>query len=254
MKKLSLVLLACAGTIIQSHAATNFAARVITYNPGSAFASGYTNPAAVLGEPSRVNPYEDATTPFNPAYGTAQILSIGEGGLLTVKFARPIYNTRQKPFGRDFLIFGNSGFIITNDYDPVTFDWLGVPATDGALFANNDGVTRVSVSRDGIHYFLLDTNEAPVVDGHFPTDGAGDFRQPVDPTASMDRLPGATLEAMRAIYNGSGGGTGYDISWARNRRGRKVRLPHIRFVRIEVVSGKAEVDGFSATVRHKSRD
>ncbi|HTD65013.1 MAG TPA: hypothetical protein VK846_00585, partial [Candidatus Limnocylindria bacterium] len=193
----------------------------------------------------------DATTPFNPPYGKEQILSIGEGGSLTVKFHRPIHNAAHKPFGRDFIIFGNSGFIVTNDFDPMTFDWIGTPATDGSLFGDNPGVTRVSVSRDGIHYFVLDTNQAPVVDKLFPTDGEGDFRTPVDPASSPDQLQGATLDNLRALYAGSAGGASYDLSWARNHRGRKVQL--IRFVRIEVLSGKAEIDGFTATIHKRQR-
>ena len=43
MKKLSLVLLAFAGSLISSNAATNYAAQVISYNPGVGFASGFTN-------------------------------------------------------------------------------------------------------------------------------------------------------------------------------------------------------------------
>lgn len=249
MKKISLVLLACAGLVFNSNAATNFAARVISYNPGANFAAGFTNTDAVLGEPSRVNPYEDATDPFDPPYGNQQILSVGEGGSVTVKFHRPVVNTLHKPFGLDFIIFGNSGFIITNDYDPMTFQWIGTPATDGSLFANNTGVTRVSVSRDGKHFFLLDTNQAPVVDGLFPTDGDGDFRLPVDPALTANNFQGATLDEIRVLYAGSGGGAGYDVGWARNRRGRKVYLSHIRFVRVEVLSGKAEIDAFVATVR-----
>lgn len=249
MKKISLLLLASASLVLTSGAATNFAARVVQYNPGLNYAPGFTNAPAALGEPSRLDPYASPIEPFNPPYGTNQIVSLGEGGSLTVKFDRPVYNAPRNPFGLDFIIYGNTGFIITNDFNPVTYEWIGTPATDGAMFAHNPGVTRVSVSADGVHFFLLDTNQAPVVDGLFPTEGSGDFAVPVNPALTADDLAGATHDDLLSVYQGSGGGTGYQISWARNRRGKPVHLPYIRFVRVEVLSGKAEIDGFSATAR-----
>jgi hypothetical protein len=250
MKKISIVLLACAGFVIHTHAATNFAARVIDYNPGIGFAAGYTNTEAVLSEPSRVNPF-GATDPFDPPYGKGQILSIGEGGSVTVQFDKPVHNGPHKPFNLDFIIFGNTGFIITNDFDLTTFDWIGTPATDGSLFGNNPDVTRVSVSKDGDHFYMLDAKSAPVVDGLFPTDGAGDFRTPVHPGLTAQDFAGATLDDLRSLYQGSGGGSGYDIDWADD--GKKSDLPWIRYVRVEVLSGRSEIDAFVAVERHKGR-
>ena len=249
MKKISIVLLAVAGIVINSPAATNYAARVISYDPGVGFAAGYTNTDAVLGEPSRVNPFGDTTDPFDPPYGKGQILSIGEGGWLTIEFDRPVHNAPHNPFGLDFIIFGNSGFIITNDFDLTTFNWIGTPATDGSLFANNTGVTRVSVSKNGTDFFVLDSQQAPIVDGLFPTDGSGDFRVPVNPQLTASDFAGTTLEDIRALYRSSGGGNGYDIDWANIHRGN-AELSWIRYVRVEVLSGKSEIDGFAAVERH----
>jgi hypothetical protein len=44
-----------------------------------------------------------------------------------------------------------------------------------------------------------------------------------------------------------------NIGFARNERGHRVRLPFIRFIRIEVLEGKAEIDAFSATARNLRR-
>ena len=229
-----------------------FADSVINYTPGAGAVPGFTNVSTVLGEPSRVNPFGEATDPFDPPYGRDQILSVGAGGSLTVKFSSPVQNHPHNRFGIDFIIFGNSGFIITNDFDFDTFNWIGIPATDGSLFASNPGATRVSVSEDGTNFFQLNPAIAPVVDGLCPTDGAGDFLTPVDPILSQADFSGLTLDQIRAFYNGSGGGTGYDISWAQDVNGRSVRLGSISFVRIDVLSGKSEIDGFaniSATKR-----
>jgi hypothetical protein len=207
----------------------------------------------VLGEPSRVNPFGEATDPFNPPYGRDQVLSIGEGGSLTVRFDRPIFNTPRKPGRLDFIIYGNSGFIITNDFDPITFQWIGTPATDGSLFGANPGVTRVSVSMDGMNFLVLNTNRAPVVDGLFPTDGNGEFDLPVSPALTSEDFAGTTLDDIRALYTRSAGGTAYHINWARTRNGHPFSLPWIRFVRVEVLSGKAEIDAFSAVARTSRR-
>jgi hypothetical protein len=227
-------------------------ASVISYDPGTGYALRYTNVDAVLGEPSRINPFGEPTDPFNPAYGTNQILSIGAGGSVTVQFQQPVLNHPNNIFGLDFTIFGNSGFIITNAFDPVTFEWIGTPATDGSLFAHNTGSTRVLVSRDGRTFYELDPLLAPTVDLLFPTDGVGEFGTPVDPTLRQEDFAGLTLEQIRALYNGSAGGASYDISWARDAQGSAVFLPEIRFIRVEVLSGKTEIDGF-VTVTRQSR-
>lgn len=254
MKRISLLLLAAAGFVSHSVAATNYAVSVVSYDPGVAYVAGFTNPAVTLGEPSRVNPYSEAVDPFNPPYGTGQVVSIGAGGSLTVKFDRPVFNTPRKQYGVDFIIFGNSGFIITNDYDLETYQWIGEPATDGSLFAANPGTTRVSVSADGKTFFPLQPENGPVVDTLFPTDAAGRFDVPVNPELTATNFAGATLADIRALYAGSAGGAGYNIAWARNKNGGRAQLAWIRYVRVEVLSGKAEIDGFSAVARRMPHD
>src|SRR6266571_8869871 len=122
--------------------ATPFADLVVSYDPGIGFAPRFTNSDAALGEPSRINPYGEPTDPFDPPYGTNQIVSIGAGGHLIVQFHTPILNHPNNLYGFDFIIFGNAFFTVTN--------WIGTPATDGSLFTQSAGATRVSVSRDGV--------------------------------------------------------------------------------------------------------
>ncbi|HMJ91575.1 MAG TPA: hypothetical protein VK530_17255 [Candidatus Acidoferrum sp.] len=253
MKQISLTILACASFVLSSVAATNYADAVVSYDPGVDFAVGFTYSNTVLGEPSRVAPFGEAIDPFNPPYGTNQILSVGAGGSVTIKFARRIYHAPRKPFGLDFIIFGNCGFIVTNEFDLETFSYIGTPATDGSMFAHNTGITRVSVSRDGKKFFTLEPESAPVVDALFPTDSVGNFDLPVNPTLTLEDFAGATLADMRALYDGSAGGAGFNFRDARNENGRRVRLPWIRYVRVEVIEGKAEIDAFSAVARHWPR-
>jgi hypothetical protein len=243
-----MLVLAAASFVFNSYA-TPFADSVVSYDPGTGYAVRFTHAPAVLGEPSRVNPFSDSVEPFNPPYSTNQIVSLGEGGSLVVQFHQPIINHPNNLFGLDFIIFGNTGFIITNEFDLMTYNWIGVPATDGSLFGQNLGSTLVSVSRDGVHFYVLDPMLAPVVDNLFPTDGAGNFQIPLDPAVTPEEFSGRTLDDMRALYNGSGGGTAFDISWARDVDGDPVFLPEINFVRIDVLSGKSEIDAFVAVER-----
>jgi hypothetical protein len=78
-----------------------------------------------------------------------------------------------------------------------------------------------------------------------PTDGAADFSTPAYPELTATDFAGLTLEQIRALYDGSAGGAGYDLAWARDAAGKPVRVNAISYLRIEVLSGKVEVDGFS---------
>ncbi|MFM2082163.1 MAG: hypothetical protein RL380_854 [Verrucomicrobiota bacterium] len=242
--------LALAGLFLTTLALTahaQFATTVVSYSPGTGASAGYTNDTSVAtGAPSEVNPYFDNTDPFDPPYGTDQIVSIGAGGSLTLRFAAPVANNASNAFGLDFIVFGNSGFIITNDYDFMLWDWVGTPATDGSLFANNTGLSRVSVSADGTNFFLLNTNVAPQVDDLFPPDGTGNAQLPVNPALTGDSFAGATLAGIRSLYAGSGGGAGFDIAWAQDTNGNPVSLASVSYVRIEVISGKVEVDALAS--------
>ena len=249
MLKTCSFLLALASVVCTSIASAASGDRVVSYDPGVGYSPNFTHPAVVLGEPSTVNPYGEATDPVNPPYGTNQIVSIGAGGSLVVRLQKPILNHPRNIDGLDFTIFGNSGFIITNDFDLTTYEWIGIPATDSSLFGESTGETRVSVSFNGKHFFALNPALAPNVDGFPPTDGTGDFRVPVDPKLSAENFAGATLNDLRGLYDGSAGGASYDIAWAVDAKGRRVWLPMVRFIRIDVLSGKTEVDGFSSVAR-----
>jgi hypothetical protein len=227
--------------------ATQFAAEVVSYKPGVGFATdwstgaGYTNKDAIVGPPARETPgkWGGPITPFSPPYLPGQILSIGEGGEVTLKFGKPIRDESINPFGLDFLVFGGAGFAVTNG------DFGGDGITDGTLFGQADGETRVSVSADGDGWFMLDPKRAPAFDAYHPTDGSGDFGLPVNPALAKGDFAAGGLVKFTELYDGSGGGTGYDLGWAVDAAGKPVALGQVRFVRLEVLSGKAEIDAVS---------
>jgi len=247
MHKVHFVGLALALSFTVCTCAAQFAQSVAAYNPGIGFATdfstgaGFTNALAVLGEPSRITPgpFGGPVDPFNPPYLREQLVSIGAGGSLTVGFGTPIVNRPENPFGIDFIIFGNAGFVITNG------NFTGGGITDGSLFGANAGHTRVSVSTDNLTWYLLDPAKAPTVDGLFPTDGVGELTKAIDPALTSLSFGGRDLAGIRELYAGSGGGTGFDVAWAQDEAGRSVNLPSASFVRIEVVSGASEVDGIA---------
>lgn len=230
MKKIRLLPLAFASAFVVSTQASDFADAVVAYAPGSGAASGFNNPATALGAPA------GNLNPFSPAFRNTQLVSLGAGGSLTLQFFTPIQNDPAHAFGLDFEIFGNAGFVVTNG------NFSGGGITDGSLFGNNPGATRVSVSQDGVNFYQLNPLLAPTVDGLYPTDGAGDFHLPVNPSLTGADFAGLGLAGIRSLYAGSGGGSGFDLSWAQDADGHSVFLSDASFVRIDVLSGKSEID------------
>lgn len=240
------IALALAATLPSLAVRAQYAGSVISYTAGAGVTAGYTDPVASIGEPSRVTPgqFGGPVDPFNSAYLGSQLVGLGTGGALTVHFDSPVMNNPANAFGVDFQVFGNSFFVVTNATD-ANFNYIGTPATDGSVFGANGISTRVSVSKDGQTFFTLSPSLAPILKNLFPTDGSGNFTIPVNPALKGADFAGLTLDQIRAKYAGSGGGTGFDLAWARDGQGNPVTLDEINFVKVEVLSGTVQIDGFS---------
>lgn len=225
--------------------AAQFANEVLHYSAGTGASAGYDNPASALGQPTRViaGEFGGPTTPFASPFNPGEIVSIGTSGSLTVGFSTPVYNAPEHAYGVDFMIYGNTAFIDA--------DWPN-GLSDGTTFGNNPGATEIWVSQDNSTYYRLDPGLAPTVDNLFPTDGLGDFSKPVDPSLSAGAFNGLTLEGIRGLYDGSGGGTGIDITWARDEGNQPVSLSWIQYVRVDVLSGRSEIDAFATVVPEPS--
>lgn len=218
-----------------------WAAHVVSYVEGTGVGAGYNNPSSALGGPTRftgVGVFPGAVTPFNPAYLGSEIVSIGAGGSLTLRFDAPVADDPANPFGIDLLIFGNAGYIDTNF----------PTGTAGPLFSAGGGL--VEVSADGLAWEPV---VGGIADGAFPTLGysdltdpfavnpgniLSDFTRPVDPAFDPT---GLAFGAIVAGYAGSGGGSGIDLS--------STGLASILFVRISNTgTGTVEVDAVSDVV------
>lgn len=216
---------------------------VVSYDAGMDPSPGYTDPQVALGMPERYTgegAYPGAVTPFNSAWGTDEIVSVGAGGHLTVKFDEPIIDAPAHLYGVDLLIFGNGAFI-DGDYPN---------GRAAGLFS--DGPFSVSVSADGSQYFTVatDLDDAmypalgylDLAGPYDPNPGAqpSDFLLPVNPAFTLADFVDKTFPEIVALYGGSGGGIPIDIS--------STGLGQVSYVRIDVPLGASspEIDGLAA--------
>jgi len=207
-----------------------FASSVVSYSPGSTPASGFTDPTTALGSPERFTGegvFPTVVSPFNPAFGTDELVSIGEGGSLTLAFDQPIVDDPANPFGVDLIVFGNAGFADGSFPDGVVTDpALAFGLDEAQIEVSADGVGFVSLGSftEGFAPTMgwLDSGPYDAAAGSVPTD----FTKPVDPSLTLCNFANLDLAQIRAIYAGSGGGTGIDIAAS--------GLGSVSFVRISV--------------------
>lgn len=225
-----------------------WADHVVSYVQGSNAFSGFTDPSTALGEPTRTtnptDPQGGAVTPFQPAFSTEEIVSIGAGGQLTVSFDEPVTDDALNPFGIDLIVFGNAFYIINSSTQTAT----GGAFTEGGV---------IELSANGTDFFavnglfaddlfptngFLDPSQprttlgpgGEVAEGTLPTD----FTRPVDPSFQVQA--GDTIDGILDGYAGSGGGVGIDLAW--------VGLSEVSFVRVSNPLGSfasPEIDGFA---------
>ena len=268
--RVSLGLARCGAALCASVTCTiargeGFATAVISYEPGSSPAIGYTNPASALGEPARFtsSPWDGgAVTPFAPAWLPSQVVSIGAGGSLVLELDAPAVDDPRNPFGIDLIVFGNSFFSDLGGGAGV----CGSIAADGGLIeVSSDGATWCTVpgvAADGLFPTLgyLDADPYDAVPGAVETDA----RMPVDPAHRAQAMHAMPWPEMVAAYGISAGGAGVDLAATGCTSARFVRIrvpppPHSH-VEIDAVSrvrpraraadfnGDGAVDGSDLTV------
>ncbi len=245
-----------------------FAAQVVEYVEGTGvgndFISGdpFNDPTTALGRPTvdttgdGFNIPLDESVPLvavNSAFRAFEIVSVGSGGHLTLKFNHPVQDDACNPYGVDFIIFGNS-FHLVGGGAPWANDDPNMTTVSGALFAEPG---LVSVSQDGLVWFVFD--DGPFADDFAPTLGRiydpenpdpklGEWNewwgQPTDPTRPLDPtlmptiLDGLSVADAAEFYDGSAGGTGFDLA--------ALGLDWIQYVRIEHGgSGVPEIDAIA---------
>jgi hypothetical protein len=220
MRQITLLFLLVLGVVPSSYSqAANYAHRVVNYRPG-------LDPGSLT----------NATAALGPPYLPSQLVALGDEGSLTVQLEHPLIDDPANPHGLDFLVFGNAFFQLNSDFT----------TTSGLLGGTNAGITTVSVSPDGLTFYTFDSQLAPNPDGWFPTDHIGSPSTPVNPALTTIDFAGRDLAGIRQLYEGSAGGTGYDLAWARDLQGNPVALPFVQYIRFNQQGGTAQIDAVSA--------
>ncbi len=199
-----------------SRVAAQYAVEVVSYAPGTAPVAGFTDLAAPLGEPEHFTGegvFPGVVSPFNPPFLTTEIISIGEGGWLTLRlsnFAKP------QAGGPEIGVFTNVGMLDANfpngqaGSPPVAFgiDSALVEVSENGADWESLGTNAFDVPTNG---FTDLANPFSVTAGSSPTD----FQQPFSGSlSSFDGLPysDAAGPDILDLLAGSGGGTWLDIS------------------------------------------
>src|SRR5262245_44741053 len=96
----------------QTAAVAQFAAEVVSYSAGTTPAGAFTIASAALGSPERYTGeglFPGVVSPFNPPYLASEIVSVGEGGSLTLRLSH--YAVAQTGGLPEIGLFSNFGLI-----------------------------------------------------------------------------------------------------------------------------------------------
>ena len=201
-------------SIRPAEAGAIFASEVVSYNPGATAVSGYTSSSAALGSPNGLTGqgtgYPGVVSVFNPPWDTNQIVSIGEGGQLTLKLPQYAY---VKPGLSEIGVFTNAGLMDANYPNGV--------CTNPAVLFGNYGSAKVEVSQDGAQWVSLGARDFNTPTNYYlnatPYDTAAptnpqvaDFGTPFD--SGLSSFTGKTYSQILTLLDGSAGGTWLDLS------------------------------------------
>ena len=221
-----------------------------------------SDPTVALGAPARtVSGYGDIprhpATPGEGAWETDRIVKLvtatdeDVGGSITVEFDHDVVDDPSNPFGLDFIVFSyrfltiKGGYYSTTDPGSVfpTTDSPHMPRADVAVSADGatwvgagDGLSRENAFAPTLGFRYDPDHPSETLFGDYAVTNKwwgspSDATRPVDPAFSLAGCQGLSLAEICRLYDGSAGGTGFDISnldLPRDARGRKF----IRFVRI----------------------
>tara|TARA_R110002072_G_scaffold150953_1_gene299711 strand:+ start:55701 stop:56549 length:849 start_codon:yes stop_codon:yes gene_type:complete len=203
-----------------------FASSVLDYDQGTNAAAGYTDASTALGAAERFTGegvFPGGVTPFNPAFGTDELVSIGSGGHLDLGFDTAITNSASHAYGIDLIVFSNAGFVDSSWSDAdSTNDGSGLTGANPFIFGAG-GAATVQVSSDGLNWITAAVTTLDLFptlgysDFGVPTPGSlgsieSDFTQAMDPSLGLSDFANLNFDQLVGLYNGSGGGVGIDIS------------------------------------------
>lgn len=271
MKSVAVILISCfAGLGL----ASEFASTLI-YSSGTLGGYPYNDPCAVLGEPaSRVKDGFNIMT-CSLVYGAWSttpapdlkpvITTIGANGVIIVGFDHPVLDDPANPYGVDLIVFGNAFFAHSQGYISPTTDMDTVALSNSG--GESDEPVKVEVAavlnpanpNDPNYWFTFAYLPA---DGMYPTnrftwDSVNhqwgqplNPLKPVNPMLKSSDFANLTFPQAVALYDGSAGGTGYDLQWLRSEDYQRLPIDPqtgkrwIQYVRL-TSSFEGEIDAVS---------
>jgi hypothetical protein len=192
---------------------------VVSFNAGTSGVDGYDNAAVALGSPERFTgdggSFPGVVSPFNPPFMTNEIVSIGEGGHLTLRLSNYIV---PQAAGPELGVFANVG-LADSDFPNGFFDApYTVFGVDSALVDVSEfGTTWIEL---GEFVFDIPANgyaDAATAFDDTPGSVETDFGKPFEGGLAdfQDRrLADNGGSSILDLLDGSGGGNWLDISAA----------------------------------------
>jgi hypothetical protein len=188
----------------------------VSYNAGATPAAGFTAPATALGSPERLTgegSFPSVVSPFSPPFLESEIVSVGEGGHITVRLSH--YAIPQAS-GPEIGVFENVGLIDTSFPNGVAGSPAATFGIDSALVeASANGTTWVSLGN--VAFDIPANGYTDVTDPFAGAAGSvpSDFQKPF--TGDLASFSGlryfdAVGPDMLELLAGSGGGKWLDIS------------------------------------------
>ena len=223
--------------------AVGFAEQVLSYESGRDPAPGFTTASAAIGPPGRFSQAEvfsGVVSPFNPPFLAHQIVSVGEGGQITLGLSHFVLPADGPQIG----VFTNVGLV---DMDG---NWSNKAATAGDMLAPDSGtfgvdVASVQVSQDGLRWVDLGSQVFDIPASGYtdltdpfedqPGTALADFGRPftgqLNDFAGLDYFNNSAANVLDLI-DGTGGGKWLDISGT--------GLQEIGFIRFTVADDQNE--------------
>ena len=237
----------------------DFATEVVSYTEGTDVpwdwlnGDDFNDSSTALGRPTAMTtgdedniPETEAVpvVPVYPAFRAFEVVTIGNGGELVLKFNHRVADDENNPYGIDLIVFGNS------PQSKQTPDWWrnGNPES---FFVGNEVHAEpalVSVSQDGQTWYTF--TGGPYADDFAATAGYDwdedndvwgeelNPTRPIDPALTPADFAGMSVAAMIDAYDGSAGGAGFDLA--------EVGLDWIQYVRVSDNSGSSDASEVDA--------
>lgn len=232
-------------------------------------AYNYNNSHNALGAPTAYmnQQYGGVVNPINPAWGESDLYSLVQydeetPAAIDIEFDHRVYDDPQNPYGQDFIVFGNAMLLYSGNSSSY---YAEGEAPENFTIASTciSELAKVEVSQDGKNWHPIP--DAPYADGFAPTLGytydttapdstlfngnlwwskRTDPTLPLPPALTSSDWSNITLAELCKRYNGSAGGTGYDISGIKKLSADETGRKWIKYVRIKPVFEDYDDEGY----------